>query len=180
MGKIFGWSRGAKRNIEAQNPCISRIKKSLKEHQKTSKGLKCATILRLTKCFPRFIGCFAEKTVQSLKLMVKPVFFMVHIGVQNGHWIAIGVFPDKIEIFDPLGFEIFNWPDIPCSLLNFLHIHSQNKRLLISGRVQPNNSHLCGFYCLLYIIKRQSMSFMRIESLFSRFRNNDYRLIKLF
>ena len=180
MGKIPGWSWSSPRSIEAQKACTQRIKKEIKKNKASSQGLKCSKILELTECFPRFIGCFAESKVHSLKLMVKPVFFMVHVGVQNGHWIAIGIFHDKIEIFDPLGFEIFNWPNIPCSLLNFIHIHSQNKRLLLSGRVQPKESHLCGFYCLLYIVKRPFMSFSKIQSLFSTYRNNDLLLSKLF
>ena len=180
MGKVTGRSRSPTRSFKAQKTCSYWIKKEIKKNKKTSKGLKCSKILELTECQPRFIGCFAESKIHTLKIMVKPVFFMVHVGIQNGHWIAVGIFSDKIEIFDPLGFEIFKWPEIPCSFLTFLHIHSQNKRLLISGRVQPSNSHLCGFYCLLYIIKRPKMSFLKIQSLFSTYRNNDLLLPKLF
>ena len=169
MGKISGWSRSAQRNSKAQSPCISRIKKSLKKHQKISKGLKCSTILRLTDCFPRFIGCFAEKTVQTLKLMVKPVFFMVHIGTQNGHWIAIGVFNDKIEIFDPLGFDIFNWSRVPCDLLDFLHRLSVTRHVQTAPRVQSDSSYLCGFYAIFYVIARKFLSF---ENLFKCFCTN--------
>ena len=180
MGKVTGRSRPSPRGLQAKETCSQRIKKEIKKNQKTSKGLKCSKILELTECHPRFIGCFAESKIHTLKIMVKPVFFMIHVGIQNGHWIAVGVFSDKIEVFDPLGFEIFKWPNIPCSFLNFLHTHSQNKRLLISGKVQPNNSHLCGFYCLLYIVKRPFMSFLKIQSLFSTYRNNDLLLPKLF
>ena len=160
--------------------CTRKIKKSLEKTKKTSEGLTCEKILKLTKCLPRFIGCFSEKTLSSLKLLSKPVYLMVHVGEQVGHWIAVGVFDDLIEIFDPLGFEIFNWPTIPCHFLNFIYTLSTNKKLLLSGKVQPNTSNLCGFYCLLYLYKRHSCSFSKIQSLFGKPSKNDKLLSKLF
>ena len=177
MGKISRRQR-PKRTKTTCN--TKKIKKALKIAKKTSKGLSCKKIIELTNCLPRFIGCFAESTLSSLKIYAKPVYFMVHIGNATGHWVAVGVFDDKIEVFDPLGFEIFNWPIIPCSFLNFIHTFSTNKKLLLSGKVQPNSSSLCGFYCLLYILKRPHLSFTKILSLFSHPYRNDKILSSLF
>ena len=134
----------------------------------------------MTNCFPNFIGCFSQETIESLKILSKPVTFMVHVGQKNGHWLAVGLFKDSIEIFDPLGFDIFNWPSVPCQFLNFIHNNSLNKKLLISGKVQPDSSVLCGFYCLVYITKRPTMDFHQIQSLFRKPSTNDFLLRKLF
>ena len=105
---------------------------------------------------------------------------MVHISGSNGHWIAIGIFHDTIEVFDPLGFKIFDWPSIPCSLLNFIYTYSTNKKLILAGKVQPNDSHLCGFYCLVYIYKRPYLTVQQIESLLPSLSSNDQILSHLF
>ena len=181
MGKVSHRQRSSTRiYTEKTMRCNRRIKKALSKAKKTTKGLSCEKIITLTKCFPRFIGCFAEETLANLKIFTKPVYLMVHIGPRNGHWIALGIFDNCIEIFDPLGFEIFNWPSVPCSFLNFIHTISTNKKLLIADKVQPDTSHLCGYYCLLYIVKRPLLSFTQIQSLFRKPSYNDRLLSKLF
>ena len=181
MGKIGSWRRFTSNWIKKKGTCgYPRIRKALKKAKKTSKGLSCSKIISLTNCYPRFIGCFTEKTLSTLKIVTKPVFLMTHIGHETGHWIAIGLFVDAIEIFDPLGFEIFNWPAVPCHLLRFIYNYSTNKKLLISGKVQPNTSHLCAFYCLVYITKRTHLSFSQIQSLFRKPHQNDKLLLSLF
>ena len=174
MGKVGFRQRSSSRVYKQKTArCNSRIKKALAKEKSSTKGLSCEKIISLTNCFPRFIGCFAEKTLESLKIYTKPVYLMVHVGPQHGHWIALGIFDNCIEIFDPLGFEIFKWPSIPCSFLNFLHTISTNKKLVISDKVQSDTSHFCGFYCLLYIVKRPYLSFTKIQSLFRKPSQND-------
>ena len=181
MGKV-SYRKWASKRIYKQNQksCRTRVKKALTQTKTTSTGLSSEKITSLINCFPRFIGCFAETTLKSLKIFNKPVYLMVHIGPRHGHWIALGIFDNCIEIFDPLGFEIFKWPSIPCSFLEFIYTISTNKKLIISGKVQPDTSHLCGFYCLLYIMKRPYLSFTQIQSLFRKPSSNDRLLSKLF
>ena len=179
MGSIIN-RRRTKKETYCKDAIRYAIRKALRKTKKTSQALSCRKILKLTTCWPRFIGCFSEKVLSSLKFFTKPVFLMVHIGDQTGHWIALGIFPDKIEIFDPLGFKIFDWPSVPCALLNFLHTNSTNKKLVVAGKVQPNYSHLCGFYCLLYIYKRSTLTMSQIESLLSDLKTNDTTLASLF
>ena len=179
MGKKGRRKWTTPRSIKEKNSCNNRFKKALQKAAKTRKGISGQKIMNLSKCSPRFIGCFSEKVLSTLKFFSKPVYLMVHIGDHTGHWIALGIFPDKIEVFDPLGFKIFDWPSIPCSLLNFLYIHSTNKKLLTVGKVQPDDSHLCGFYCLFYIYNRPFLSLKQIESLFPNLSSNDKTLASL-
>ena len=86
--------------------------------------------------------------------------------MKGSHWIAIGIFNDKIEIFDPLGFDIFNWSKVPCDLLDFLHRLSVTRRVHTAPRVQSDSSYLCGFYTIFYVIARKFVSF---EHLFKCF-----------
>ena len=144
----------------------------------------CNEILTLGANFPNFIGCFAENTITKLQFRSKPVFFIVNTdshGSSGSHWLAIGLFTKSIEIFDPLGFEIFNWSKIPCSLLRFIHKHNLNRKLVIADKVQSKSSTLCGFYCLFYVQKRSRLSLNRITSLFSsKLQQNDLKLYSLF
>ena len=104
----------------------------------------------------------------------------VYIGSKFGHWIALGIFSNRIEVFDPLGFDIFNLPAVPCALLKFLHEKSADKRLVFSRKIQPNDSILCGFYCLVYVFRRQHQTFKAIQELFSKPSKNDKILDILF
>ena len=160
----------------------NRIKTALKSATQTQKGLSCKRILRLTKGFLHFLGCFAQDTVSQLQFRSKPCFFLVNTdstGSPGSHWLAIGLFPTTIEVFDPLGFEIFKWSQIPCSLLKFIHTHSVNRKLLLSDKVQSNTSTLCGFYCLFYVLNRPFMSFSQIMSCFSTVCSENDKLLPL-
>ena len=106
MGKVSHRKRSSRRETETCN--TKEIKKALKKAKKTSSGLSCEKIISLTNCLPRFIGCFAEEALSTLKIFTKPVYLLVHIGNGTGHWIAVGIFTDTIEVFDPLGFRIFD------------------------------------------------------------------------
>ena len=163
---------------------LARIKETAKKAIEAKKGISCQEILSLTKSIPHFIGCFAQDVVTDLKFRSKPIYFLVNtdsLGSKGSHWIAIGLFHESIEVFDPLGFEIFNWSTIPCSLLKFIHKHSANRKLLIADKVQSKSSTLCGFYCLFYVFKRQSLSLAEITALFSKTLSaNDKLLLSLF
>ena len=168
----------------ARNENRKAIQKAIQKAIKTKKGISCGDILSLTKSFPNFIGCFAQDAITQLQFRSKPVLLLVNIdstGSTGSHWIAIGLFQNSIEVFDPLGFEIFNWSKIPCSLLKFIHKHSANRQLFIADRVQSNFSTLCGFYCLFYVSKRPFMSLSEISAVFSkRLSANDKLLLSLF
>ena len=60
---------------------------------------------------------------------------------------------NKLEIFDPLGFNVQRWPNIPHHLLDFLHKFSLHRNIRISKEIQPLKSTLCGFYCVFFIFR---------------------------
>ena len=158
-----------------------------REIEKTKKGLNSEFLTQSLKCLPNFIGCYAENQLSSLVITQYPTFLIVNTDssqMKGSHWLAIGVFKTSIEIFDPLGFTIFNWSRVPCSLLDFLHRMSVTRRVQVSSRVQPSNSHLCGFYCIFYLILRSFVSMRTVNSFFcllhSKLYKNDSILYKFF
>ena len=186
MGEKAKWKRNSKNCREFTNSTESSYKKTKAKIQKvfktTKKGVKCSTILSTLSLSPHFIGCFSQDTLVKLELCY-PCFLMVNTdsaGKQGSHWIAIRIDENQLEIFDPLGFKIFNWKSVPCKLLEFIHYHALNKKILISPRIQPDNSYFCALYCIFFIFFRNFNSFQRLYSLFSRkLHENDQRLLTL-
>ena len=138
-------------------------------------------------CLPNFLGCFPEDQINNLTINQFPSFLIANIDshdMQGSHWLAIGIFKYSIEIFDPLGFKIFNWKRIPCGLLSFLHRMSVTRRVQVAQRVQPDNSHLCGPYCIFYLVLRSITSLRTISSFFylrySKLHQNDSILCSFF
>ena len=162
----------------------TRNKIKIQKALKTKKGLNSTLINDLLKCSPHFIGCYAENEVKSLHMGSLPCYLIVNLDssyMKGSHWISIGIFKNKIEVFDSLGFDIFNWPRIPCSLMRFLQQASVSKRVRITKRLQPSSSSLCGLYSIFYVLFRPQMSFKCLKRLFSsKLSRNDSLLLKLF
>ena len=172
-----------RRSSEQQtSSCKRRIGSAFKKSQTTKTGLDCSTILSLINCFPNFLGCFAQDTLDT-SFMRPPCTFIVNIDSYNqkgSHWLAIGLFELTLEVFDPLGFSMFLWESVPCNLLRFLHRYGQRRKILISKRVQPLTSHNCAFYSLYYILNRDRLSFEKIQNKFHRTGTNERVLNKYF
>ena len=154
---------------QAANNCNQTFAKEIKSSQKQKKGLSGEFITSSLACSSNFIGCYAENELNNLTITSFPSFLIANIDsseMKGSHWIAIGIFHDKIEIFDPLGFDIFNWSKVPCDLLDFLHRLSVSRRVKTAPRVQSDSSYLCGFYTIFYVIARKFVSF---EHLFKCF-----------
>ena len=160
------------------------IKQKIQKAQKNKKGVKASVIQRLLKCCPNFLGCFAEDELDNLTLRSFPCFLIVNVdssNLQGSHWIALGLYDDRLEIMDPLGFTIFNWTRVPCKLMKFCHLFGSRRKIIVTKRVQPDFSVLCGYYCIHYVIFRQLFSLHKLISLFSRYlRKNDQILINQF
>ena len=172
-----------KPNKKTKNNCrFKKIKKEIQKAKKRSSGINKNEIVSYLKCSDSFIGCFAE---DELNISISfPIFLIVNIDrsdMKGSHWIAIGIFKDEVEIFDPLGFDIFTWSRVPCHLLNFLHRLSVSRNVSVLKRIQSDSSTLCGFYCIFYVLFRPYNSFKRIENSFrSYLAENDFTLIKRF
>ena len=161
--------------------CYNSIKTAFHSSQKNKKGLDCKTISKLIDCFPNFLGCFAQNSIDK-SFFRYPVTFLVNVdsfSQKGSHWLAIGLFEKSLEVFDPLGFQIFKWKQIPCKLLRFLHRYGRKRKVLISKRIQPTHSFNCAFYSLYYILKRNKHSFESIQKRFPR-RSSNERVLKNF
>ena len=160
-----------------------KIKKTIKKTKKTGKTLTCSEILNILNCFPNFLGCFSQDSVDSLFLQSLPCTFLVNVDSQKdpgSHWLAVAIFENSIEVFDPLGFKFYHWKSVPCQLLKFIQSESLSKKLLIAPQVQTVSSHLCAFYCIFFVFHRHKMSFRRIISRFSLPSKNDHLLYTYF
>ena len=161
---------------------LTDLKKEIKKAKKEKKAMKSTTITNFMKCCPNFAGCFPEDSLHNLVIQSFPCFIIVNTDssdMPGSHWIALGIFKSRIEIFDSLGFQILNWPRIPCSMLNFLHKFSQTRRIVVSRRIQSDDSVLCGYFCIFYILFRHFSSLSYLLSFFDIV-NNDDTLIKFF
>ena len=169
---------------QAANNCNKTFTKEIKSVQKEKKGLSGDFITSSLACSPNFIGCFAENELTNLTITSFPSFLIANIDssdMTGSHWIAVGIFNDKIEIFDPLGFDVFNWSKVPCDLLDFLHRLSVTRRVYTAPRVQSDSSYLCGFYTIFYVIARKFLSFEQLFKCFcTQLRLNDKILYDFF
>ena len=170
--------------LEKSNCIKTRDKIEIQKAFKTKKGLNSDLINRLLKCSPNFIGCFAENELKSLHFGSLPCFLIVNLDssyMPGSHWIGIGIFNNKLEVYDSLGFDIFNWPRIPCSLMRLLQQAAVSKKVRISKQLQPNSSSLCGLYSVFYVLYRPHFSFKCLQNVFtSKLSRNDCLLLKLF
>ena len=162
----------------------SEIIKEIKKETKTKKGLSASKILKLMKCFPNFLGCYAQDQLKTLCIRSLPIYLIVnfdHSGQVGSHWIALRIDKRKIEIFDPLGFNAKRWPKIPLQLIDFLHKFSLHRKVCISREIQPTYSTLCGFYCIYFIYCRHYNTSLNCTNNFSKnLIKNDDILINLF
>ena len=180
--KKFKWKRKSKSSPKASFNCSRQVKIKVKK-AKAFGQLNEKTIESILSCQNSFVGCYAANELSNL-ILKSPCFIIVNLDKRNmngSHWIAIGCFKNKIEIFDPLGFDIFAWPRISCDLLFFLHKYSFSREILLSKRIQASQSNYCGLYCIYYVITRKIKSFSLLQSIFSsNLSLNDSILIKQF
>lgn len=173
---------GNDREFEKQaktSPNYQKTQEKIQKMYKTKTSMNCSEILSTLDLTPNFIGCFAQDTLSKLQISY-PCFLIVNIdseGEKGSHWLALRVDADTFEIFDPLGFEIFNWKSVPCQLLKFIHSHSKSKRVLVAQRIQSDFSKRCALFCCFYVFYRNFNSFETLCSLFSAIlTENDQRL----
>ena len=177
--------RGWELAKQASRNCNKSFATKIEQARKKEIILNTDFINRSLKCSPNFIGCYAEDELEKISLTSFPCFLIVNIDSSNmigSHWIAIGIFTDKIEIFDSLGFKFFNWPRLPCTLLTWLHHLTVSRRVIVTPVIQSNDSYMCGFYCIYYVIRRVFNSFDELSSCFDSDNpeRNDNLLLKFF
>ena len=162
---------------------FAQIYQKAKEIKTKQKGLTDCDLISFLTCAPHFIGCYSDDEIAKLVLK-PPCFLIVNLDISTkpgSHWLALGVFPKKIEVFDPLGFDIFSWPTLPHGLLSFLHKISFRKKIKVIPRLQSKKSTLCGLFCVFYIMLRTKFSLKTIIGYFSSsLISNDRILIRFF
>ena len=149
--------RRLRQKINQGNCQLYQLKNEIKKAKTNRKGIKKIRILNFLKCSPHFIGCFAENELNDISVTSFPSYLIVNIDQSNmpgSHWLSIGVFRNKIEVFDALGFKLFNWSRVPCNMLNFLHKFSQSRKIITLKQIQGDNSTLCGYYSIFYCVCR--------------------------
>ena len=162
---------------------FTKIYSKAKEIKAKQKGLTDCDLNSFLTCAPHFIGCYSDDEIAKLVLK-PPCFLIVNLdkSTQPGtHWLALGIFPNVIEVFDPLGFDIFSWPTLPHGLLSFLHKISFRKKVKVIPKLQSKKSTLCGLFCVFYIMLRSKFSLSSILAYFSSaLVSNDRILIRFF
>ena len=178
----FEWKRFRQSSTKKTFNCSQRIKTKVKK-AKNGGSFDEKTIESILSCRNSFAGCYAANELENLFIKT-PCFIIVNLDdrqMNGSHWIAIGCFQNKLEIFDPLGFDLSKWPRLPSSLLSFLHKYSFARKIKISKRLQSHNSNLCGLFCIFYVMNRPYKSFSRLQSVFSsHLRLNDSILVRSF
>ena len=177
--------RGWELAKQASRNCNKSFATEVEQVRKKEIVLSAEFITRSLNCSSHFIGCFAEDELAGISITSFPCFLIVNIDSSDmigSHWIAIGVFTDKIEIFDPLGFQFFNWSRIPCTLLTWLHHLTVSRRVVVSPVIQSKKSFMCGFYCIYYVIRRAFNSLEELSSYFNcnNLDQNDNLLLNFF
>ena len=154
-----------------------------KEIEKTKDGLSNFDIEEFIGSIPRFFGTIYDNDVETLDIKTEG-YYIVNLDHANGpgtHWIALGIFKDTIEFFDPLGCDFLNWPNLPVGLLKFLFQASFDKTIVKNQRLQSSTSSVCGLYCIFYIIHRENFPLQTILDYFDGSRKeNDKKLVRYF
>ena len=170
-----------------KTPCPeikNQIKKEIKIENYRKKGVTSNKIDSLLSCTSNFLGCFAQDELATLTIQSLPVYLIInfdHKLSKGTHWVAIRISKKRLEIYDPLGFNVLRWPNVPHLLLDFLHKFSLHRRIIISKEIQPRRSTLCGFYCIFFVLYRQNNLFRNCVNVFSnKLRKNDKILLNLF
>ena len=161
------WKRSSNK-AKKTKACINQTKK---DQEKEKAPLSSDDLLSMLKNCPNFLGVYAVDEIHNLCIHSYPAFFILNImerKVVNGHWIALRVDKNDIEIFDSLGCAPENWGHYPLTLFTFLQTFSLSHTFIISPLIQSSYSHLCGYYCVYYILLRRYKNFGKLLKPFSR------------
>ena len=100
-----------------------------------------------------FLGCYpADLQPEELNRNFSIIFNLSNHDKPGTHFVAINSHKNVLNYFDSLG--------SPCQnkrLKVFLTKHRKGKKYIYNKtKVQSNNSHLCGIYCLGFLLSQES------------------------
>ena len=154
-----------------------------KDLEKRKDGMSNLEIENYLKSIPNFLGVIFDDSLNQIDPRFNG-FVIVNLDHSHGpgtHWIALGIFKDTIEFFDPLGCDFLNWPNLPIGLLHHLFKASFAKTVVRINRLQSSKSAVCGLYCIFYVIHRRYFSLQTILDYFDGRRSeNDKKLVRYF
>ena len=159
------------------------VEKAIRKASSTSQGIDSYFLENHLCKYSNFLGCFAQDELCNLYIKSFPIFLIVNFDFsysKGTHWVALRIDNKNLEIWDPLGFNTVRWPSFPFLLLDFIHKYSQKRKILLCDEIQPNNSTLCGFYCIFFIMYRSCNTFSNCKNYFSARDNNDLILTNFF
>ena len=154
-----------------------------KDLEKRKDGMSNLEIENYLKSIPNFLGVIFDDSLNQIDPQFNG-FVIVNLDHSQGrgtHWIALGIFKDTIEFFDPLGCDFLNWPNLPIGLLHYIFKASFAKTVVRINRLQSSKSAVCGLYCIFYVIHRRYFSLQTILDYFDGRRSeNDEKLVRYF
>ena len=155
------------------------LKKEIKNVKESKIGLSTTFLCSFLKNCPNFIGAFAQDKLENLEIRQLPVSFIVNLDLSNksgSHWIAVNLSENSVEVWDSLAFPKSYLKKYGKYLLVFLKQFKTGRSFLTCQKIQPDVSHLCGFYCIFFLIYRQTHSFEECKLYFTDITKNDDRL----
>ena len=154
-----------------------------KDLEKRKDGMSNLEIENYLKSIQNFLGVIFDDSLNQIDPRFNG-FVIVNLDHSHGpgtHWIALGIFEDTVEFFDPLGCDFLNWPNLPIGLLHYLFKVSFAKTVVRINRLQSSKSAVCGLYCIFYVIHRRYFSLQKILDYFDGRRSeNDKKLVRYF
>ena len=111
---------------------FKKIYDKAKEIEKTKKGISNYDLESLLLPVSKLFSIISDDQVEQIDIKTKR-YYIVNLDISRGpgtHWIALGIFQETIEFFDPLGCEFLNWPNLPVGLLKFLFRASFEKKIV--------------------------------------------------
>lgn len=181
MGIKYDRRRSWKLGKQKAHSCYPDIKLEIEKAKNKNQGLSSKKIKKILNCAKYFTGCFASDQLDKLSISSFPIFIIVNTDRSYGqgiHWIALYITKRKIELFDSLG--LIHRKLLPKGILNFIHRLCVSRKFKCNRRIQPDNSILCGFYCIFFIILRQFTNYKSILSIYNNENENDKILESFF
>ena len=158
-------SKSSRKKAEATNRNQAKIK------NEETQALNTLEINALLKKADNFIGTFSCDNLKSLVLRSFPVCLVVNSAPSNmhfGHWLALRIDENSLEIFDSFGGKPQKWGKNSQPLLRFLQFYSRGKTLYISPVLQTSLSQLCGYFAVYFILARKYLGFRETLKPFSK------------
>lgn len=118
----------------------------------------------------KFKGVYPADSHPSMKFFRYIIFNQSNHNEPGTHFVCFGVVRNKVIYFDPLGNKLTN-----SKLIQFCKRKFKNLKFFdMKVRIQSNNSHYCGVFCLAFLLSltlRDRQFFNQFD--FYNLRNND-------